>query len=150
MDIEHVGEGNSVSIHSLPKGLQELTIQQNCMTNIINIFEGGKLAQKIHRIMETNHSPEEKCRRVLELPEIRDARDALDYDSKLNNNNLDNEDTKRQRFRWSAPDNKSNVIGEFFVLGICAMLVGNYQLAREFFVLVRVCSTVENVPLMHC
>ena len=150
MDIERVGEGNSVSIHSLPKGLQELNIQQFLTTNIINIDAGGELAQKIRRIMETNHSPGEKCRRVLELPEIRDARDALDFDSQLNNNNLDDENIKRQRFRWSMSSHKSNVIREFFVLGICAMLVGNYQLAREFFVLVRVCYTVENVPLMHC
>ena len=142
MDIEDCGEKkNIISLNSLKglkgKGLETLNIFQDC--RIINIIIDNEDWSKLLNIVSKSPSAEEGWKQVLELT---GDDERLDSDSQLDENNCKE---KGKRFQCH-----TNQIGDFLVLGMCAMFVGNYQLAREFFVLIRNCSAVDNVPLMHC
>ena len=157
MDIERRGEGNVISLNSLEilKELRTLNIFQDSV--IINITDTDSGYRNILHIISTGQTPEEVVKQIMELPEIKAHLESID-DKGQHRTQHRTEDERKKEISNLEPNlllipklaRPADPIGDFLVLGICAMFVGNYQLAREFFVLIRNCSAVENVPLMHC
>lgn len=153
-DLGGGGKKNLVTLKCLPENeLRTLNIYQGCL--IIEVKD-PELLNKVGTILSMGHTAEEKMRRISELPEIKAHLDSIDDEQHKEISKISNLETKiihipkLGRPAYPNRGNLDDVVGDLLVLGMCAMFVGNYQLAREFFVLIRNCSAVENVPLMHC